>query len=138
MADAPLNVSVPSAQAPGQLAHHGSQTHPAGARSAFPYRVFPLVLTLLPRPLIAPLIMIAQEVESTTWRGVHDLGLGRMKLPPFGFPPPLHLDPSRLGFGWRAALDDEVVGLARHGPTLLGHPMVQRVEVDVGSQRTDD
>ena len=42
-----------------------------------------------------------------------------------------------LGFFLALAQDDEVVRVAHHLPALLGHQMVQRVEVDVGQQRTD-
>ena len=76
--------------------------------------------------------MIAQKVESTSLRGVHNSSLGRVQLQTFGFHPLLHLFQSGLRLGLAAALDDEVVGLARPLPAPLGHLLVLWVEIDVG------
>ena len=42
------------------------------------------------------------------------------------------------GFGFAATEDDEVVRVTNHLPALARHLMVERVEVNVRQQRTDD
>ena len=81
--------------------------------------------------------VIAQEVEAVRAR-VHDPRLRRMQREAVVRHPRLHQRQGPLGLFRRAAEDHEVVGVAHHLEARVGQQMVQRIEIDVAQQRTED
>src|SRR5215212_2891422 len=100
-------------------------------------RVLVLLQALLARPTIAALEVVPKEVEAARLGGVHDARLVGMKLQTGSCRPRLHLRQGLLGLLSATTQDDEVVGIPHHLVTLIGHSVVERVQVDVGQQGTD-
>src|SRR5208337_5618204 len=73
-----FEISKPALQGPVQVRDDDLQTLPVGAPGLGTDRVLQLVQALAPGPSLPLLEVIAQKVEATRLRGVHDPRLRRM------------------------------------------------------------
>ena len=103
-----------------------------------PNRVFELPQTLPARPTGAVREVIAQKVKTLPLGGVHDSRFGGMQAQSRLGRPGLHLCQRRTGFSLAATQDHEIVGVPDHLEASLSQAVIQRIEIDIGQQRTDD
>ena len=93
--------------------------------------VLELLQALLPRPFIPALEVIPEKVKAAMLPGSHNARLFRMQRETSLRRPLLHQSQGLLSFRLAATQDDKVVGVPHHLYTLLGHQVVQGIEIDV-------
>ena len=133
-----LKVRKPASQRAVHARDDDRQALSLGPPSFTPNRVFELPQAFRARPLTPRLEVISQKVKAADLRGVHDPRLRGMQRQSRRGRPDLHRGQCRAGFRLAAAEKHEVVGVANHLVALLCHLLVERVEIDIGQQRTDD
>lgn len=111
---------------------------PVGALGQATDLVLELPQTLRAGPAIAPLEVVAQEVEASSLGGIDDPRLVRVEPQSCRGGPLRHLGQCLLGLAMTATQDHKVVRVPHHLVAELRHSMVQRVQVDIGQQRADD
>src|SRR5439155_23355746 len=89
-----------------------------------PECVLQFIQAFLAWPAVASLEVVAQKIEASRLTGVDSAGLGRMQGQPCLFHPFSYRRQCGLRLFGTGAEDDEVVCIAHHLPTLLGHQVV--------------
>src|SRR6266581_3126768 len=114
------------------------QALPIVALGQNPDFVLHLLQALLPRPFIATLEVIPKKVKAARFYGIHNPRLLRVQRQTSFRRPLLHQGQGPLSFCLTATQDDKVVGVPHHLNPLLGQQVVQRIEINVREQWTDD
>ena len=114
------------------------EASPIGASGLDPHRLLQLLPTLLARPSLPALEVIAQEVESSRLADIDDASLVRMQCQSRLRSPLLHPFKRPLGFCLASTHDDEVIRIPNHLIPFLAHEVVQGIQVDVRQQRAED
>src|SRR6266508_1704731 len=100
--------------------------------------VFEFLQTLPSRPFLALLEMVSEKVKSSWRRRIHHSRFVWMQLQSCLCSPLLQQFQGLPGFGFALTHNHQIVRIACHLKSRLFHQMVQRIQVDVGQQRTDD
>ncbi len=106
------------------------QTLPVGAFRLGSNRVFELLQTLSPRPSLPSLEVVSQKVEAPGWVASTIRVFSGCSVRPACRPLLHHLQRS-LGCCFAPAQHHEVIRVPDHLDTLVGHQLVQRIEIDV-------
>ena len=133
-----LEVLEPAAKHWVEPGDYLAKTPPLGSARLVAQGVFELVQALLARPFQVSLKVITQEVKTPFLRRVHDPRLVRMHGQPVGLRPLDNEFQRPLGVGLVPALNDKVVRIPGHCVALRRQQMIQRIQVQVSQQRTDD
>ena len=134
-----LEIAKPTSECGVDVIDDGSQTIAMVALGLGAEGILELLQTLLAGPTCATLEVVAEEVKSqTTNCGVDQTRLFRMKAQVLGRGQRLYMAEGLFGFSMAAAHDDKVIGVAHHLETSRGHGHIDRVQVQIGEQRTDD
>ena len=131
-----LKISKPALQGSVQIDDGGRQALPVRAPGLGPNRVSKFPLTLPARPSLALLEMVTEKIEAPRLGGIHDSRLDRMQRQSGLRRPPSHLFQRLLSFRLRATQHHEVVRVPHHLDALLRHRVVERIQIDIGQQRT--
>src|SRR6516162_9608339 len=132
-----LEVLKPASQGPVQVREDGLQALSVVTPGLGPNRVLELVQALLAGPTFAACEVITQEVKAAVLRGVHHPCLDRVQGQSHGRGPVPHPFQRLLSGYLSPAKYHEVVRISHPLDPLLGHEMVERVEIDVRQQRAD-
>jgi len=132
-----FKIAKPALQGSVQIDDGGGQALPLRAPGLDSNRVAQFPLTFSTRPSLAPLEMVTEKVEAPRLGGIHDLRLDRMQRQSGLCRPASHLFPRLLSFAFPATPHHEVVRVPHHLDALLRHFVVERIQIDVGQQRTD-
>jgi hypothetical protein len=133
-----FEITIPAPSNPVDARDDYPQALPIGALGERANLVLELLQALAPRPFIAALEVIPKKVKAATLRGIHNSRLFRVQRQPRSCGPLLHQGQGPLRFRLATTQDDKIVGVPHHLNPLLGQRVVQRIEIDVREQRTDD
>ncbi len=137
-AAAMLKVLKPSLQRPIHVQDDDRQAIAVGPLRFLADGVFEFPETLLSRPTLARFKVVSQKVKSSRLRRIDDSSLFRMQRQSDLRRPRLHVGQSSFRFRFTATQNDEVVRIAHHLEAAVLHLLVQRIQVNVRQQRTDD
>src|SRR5271157_3009886 len=132
-----LKIPKPAPQGLIQIDEGGRQALPVRAPGLGSNCVSKFSLTLPAWPFAALLEMVAEKIEAPWLGGVHNSRLDRMQSQSGCCRPALHLFQRPLSFPFRATQHHEVVCVPHHLDASLHHPVVERIQIDIGQQRTD-
>ena len=108
-----------------------------GAGGFLPHRVPELPQALLTWPAVVTLKVIPEEVKASGLLHVHEMRFLGMQPEPSRRGPALYERERLLRILRGAAQDDKIIRIAHHLVARRGHDVVERVEIEIGEQGTD-